>query len=402
MSGMLELAIKAKLPLVAVNTTDRYHFESVVKHLIGVKPVKYKDVKTPTHGTVYYGIHTGHNGDLPNELHKQMLMLNATYIGVNFKRVPHQFFDAGTMPVPKKMVADKLAEIIGAAPGFNKTLAVLGGLTLKEVDEVLRLTMAREKTVTAASILRTRKDVMPTSQGLTRVETSNPAYLPMPTLAQWIKTEKDYFLSCTEPKLIPRGLMFDGPPGTGKTEGAKFIADQFGLALYRISLGRVKHKYVGDSEGNLEAALARVDQEEPCVVLFDEVEKMLAGIGGDNTGVSDSMLSQLLWWQAEHKSRVLSIFTTNNLKALPKELYRPGRVDKVFTFEGIHGQASILKFAQHVMKQLPPSFHIEPAALAKGVLERVKEETVVAQADLTEAVYATLKQNQLPASHSKV
>ena len=47
------------------------------------------------------------------------------------------------------------------------------------------------------------------------------------------------------------------------------------------------------------------------------------------------MMSQLLWWLAEHRSRVLAIMTTNNAKALPKELYREGRMDKVMVFEGL-------------------------------------------------------------------
>ena len=43
----------------------------------------------------------------------------------------------------------------------------------------------------------------------------------------------------------------------------------------------------------------------------------------------------MLWWLAEHKSRVLTIMTTNNDKILPKELYREGRIDEVMTFLGV-------------------------------------------------------------------
>jgi len=41
------------------------------------------------------------------------------------------------------------------------------------------------------------------------------------------------------------------------------------------------------------------------------------------------MLSQILWWLQSHTSRVITVITTNNRQALPKELYRPGRIDRV-------------------------------------------------------------------------
>ena len=52
-------------------------------------------------------------------------------------------------------------------------------------------------------------------------------------------------------------------------------------------------------------------------------------------GTTTTMMSQLLWWLAEHKSRVLTIMTTNNSKVLPKELYREGRIDEVMWFSGL-------------------------------------------------------------------
>ena len=94
--------------------------------------------------------------------------------------------------------------------------------------------------------------------------------------------EKPFFLTGTDPRLIPRGLLFDGLPGTGKTAGAKWVAEQFGVPLYRVDIGGTKNKYVGQSEANMLMNLARIDGEEPAVALIDEVEKVFS------TGIHDT------------------------------------------------------------------------------------------------------------------
>ena len=68
---------------------------------------------------------------------------------------------------------------------------------------------------------------------------------------------------------VPRGLLFDGPPGTGKTLAAKYIASEFGVPLYRLDLGSMMGKFVGDSENALNAALSQIAQVSPCITILD-------------------------------------------------------------------------------------------------------------------------------------
>ena len=110
---------------------------------------------------------------------------------------------------------------------------------------------------------------------------------------------------------MPRGLLIDGPPGVGKTAASKWLAEQFGVPLYRVDIGGTKNKYVGQSESNMLTNLSRLDHEEPCVALLDEVEKVFATSNSDSSGTTSTMLSQLLWWLAERRTRVLVIMTTN-------------------------------------------------------------------------------------------
>ena len=113
------------------------------------------------------------------------------------------------------------------------------------------------------------------------------------------------------------------------------------MPLYRVDIGGTKNKYVGQSEGNMLTNLSRLDHEEPCVALLDEVEKVFATSNNDSSGTTSTMLSQLLWWLAERRTRVLVIMTTNKASALPKELYREGRIDKVMVFNGLNHDEAV-------------------------------------------------------------
>jgi len=51
--------------------------------------------------------------------------------------------------------------------------------------------------------------------------------------------------------------LFSGPGGTGKTSAARFLARKLDLELYRIDLGGVISKYIGETEKGLEHRLLR-------------------------------------------------------------------------------------------------------------------------------------------------
>lgn len=79
-----------------------------------------------------------------------------------------------------------------------------------------------------------------------------------------------------------RCLMI-GPSGTGKTLAASWLATRLGLPLYRVDLAAVVSKYIGETEKNLAALLARAEHSE-IVLLFDEADSLF----GKRTEVKDS------------------------------------------------------------------------------------------------------------------
>lgn len=130
----------------------------------------------------------------------------------------------------------------------------------------------------------------------------------------------------------PKGALFVGPPGTGKSLTAKAIATAWGVPLLRVDLGGLKSKFVGESEGNLRKAFRVIEAIGRCVVWFDEIEKAMQGAtsGSADGGVSSDALGAILSWMQERSGEAFVIATANDVESLPPELLRKGRFDDVW------------------------------------------------------------------------
>jgi SpoVK/Ycf46/Vps4 family AAA+-type ATPase len=77
--------------------------------------------------------------------------------------------------------------------------------------------------------------------------------------------------------------LFTGPSGTGKTMGARVLASELGMDLYRVDLGSIVNKYIGETEKNLSRLLNRAESLD-VVLLLDEGDSLL----GHRTQVNSS------------------------------------------------------------------------------------------------------------------
>lgn len=145
---------------------------------------------------------------------------------------------------------------------------------------------------------------------------------------------KDSRSSETEVKaleeLIPKGIIFEGPPGTGKTYFAKAIATALDATAIIVSGPELKSKWVGESEQNLRQIFARARQSAPAIIIFDELDSFAVRRGTYmGSGVEHSMVNQLLTEMDGFRKEelVFIIGTTNFVESLDEALLRPGRFE---------------------------------------------------------------------------
>lgn len=72
--------------------------------------------------------------------------------------------------------------------------------------------------------------------------------------------------------------LFSGPSGTGKTFAASVIANELGWPLYRVDLGSLISKYIGETEKNLNLVFSAV-HGRPAVLQFDEADSLFGKRG---------------------------------------------------------------------------------------------------------------------------
>ncbi len=127
----------------------------------------------------------------------------------------------------------------------------------------------------------------------------------------------------------PKGILLLGIQGCGKSLAAKATAAIFDVPLLRLDFGTIYDKYHGETERKLRESLKTADVMSPCVLWIDEIEKGIAGRGGE-TGTTQRVLGTFLTWMAEKKSHVFIVATANDISTLPPELVRKGRFDEIF------------------------------------------------------------------------
>lgn len=129
---------------------------------------------------------------------------------------------------------------------------------------------------------------------------------------------------------MPKGIIFYGEAGTGKTLFSKVLAEECGLHTYQIDIANL------DISTQICRRIRRAFEKagknkEPSMIFFDELDKVLPNAQEDYfTDQSKTILTQLLTLIDGMNSSDNFIFvaTCNCYGSLPETLVRPGRIDK--------------------------------------------------------------------------
>lgn len=123
-------------------------------------------------------------------------------------------------------------------------------------------------------------------------------------------------------------VLLYGPPGCGKTLGAKRIAWNTGLPLMKVRFDALVSSYFGESASNLRAVFDAA-REQPCVLLLDECDFIARSrVASKDIGEVARIVNTLLQLMEEYDAPGLLVATTNIENSLDEALFR--RFDDVF------------------------------------------------------------------------
>ncbi|NLC74883.1 MAG: AAA family ATPase [Clostridiales bacterium] len=171
--------------------------------------------------------------------------------------------------------------------------------------------------------------------------------LPLPEL---IEQDIIGILNAVSRNLGIGKFLFQGAPGTGKTESVKQIARILGRDLYSTDFSAVIDSKLGQTQKNIAALFSEINglaHPEKVIILFDEID----AIALDRTNSNDlremgRATSALLKELDRMDERVVLIATTNLFDHFDKALVR--RFDSVVDFNR-YGQDDLLEIAETLL-----------------------------------------------------
>lgn len=153
-------------------------------------------------------------------------------------------------------------------------------------------------------------------------------YHAQDALKTWLRQDMALW-QASDLRALPKGYIFCGPVGTGKTYLVECLAGEAGVPV--VKLKNFRDRWVGSSEGNLEKIFRLIRGLGRCIVFIDEADQSLGkrdGGSGDSglSGRLYSMIAQEMG-SADNRGKVIWILASSRPDLIEVDLKRPGRVD---------------------------------------------------------------------------
>jgi cell division protease FtsH len=132
---------------------------------------------------------------------------------------------------------------------------------------------------------------------------------------------------------IPKGVLFSGAPGNGKTLLARAVAGEAGVPFIYASASQFVQMYVGLGAARIRELFRQARRNAPCIIFIDELDA-IGKRSSDNSGGSseyNQTINQLLTEMdgfVQNETPVIVMGATNFTDAIDEALKRPGRFSR--------------------------------------------------------------------------
>jgi hypothetical protein len=191
-----------------------------------------------------------------------------------------------TIPMPDGVLRTAFIPVVkashrkvGLAEGLSdhKLANLTAGLTLRQIEDIF-LIAAKEGQAVDVPLVRKRKDELIKNEygdvlTITDPRMSFAGLGGMTTIKAYLTDKVVRPMQAGKLKRVPNGLLLSGPAGTGKTALAEALAGEIGTSFVKFNIAKIKDKYVGQSERNMQRALDMLEVINPAVIFIDELDQ---------------------------------------------------------------------------------------------------------------------------------
>lgn len=132
---------------------------------------------------------------------------------------------------------------------------------------------------------------------------------------------------------IPKGILLEGPLGTGKTLLAKATAGEAGVPFFTISGSDFVEMFVGVGASRVRDLFAEAKKNAPCIIFIDEIDAVArrrgTGMGGGHDEREQTLNQMLVEMDGFGVNEgIIVMAATNRVDILDPAILRPGRFDR--------------------------------------------------------------------------